>query len=315
MTKQDIEDRKRRKEWLARRKSGIGASDSPNILDLTTWGSALSVYLDKIGESDDFDITERMEIGLDIEDTIVKIFKKRTGLKVHRITKELWSKDHSFLFATPDGRVVGQRAGIECKNIGIYDKSKWEGNIPDQYMIQCQHGMLVTGYDKWYLAALFSGNRFEYYEIHRDQELIDMLISKLTSFWKENVLKRVIPSAQSTDSEILTSRFPEGIENDPPIKFGKDVEEILKEYDHAKQMAKNYTRKKDECANLLKQKLGDNKFGWTNRHAVSWSRWDVQKIDADRLKDEKPDIYKDYLKSSKTGRINISDRKHDSNML
>lgn len=306
-------EQQRRSEWLERRKKGIGASDSPNILDLTTWGSALSVYLDKIGESQDFEVTERMEIGIDIEDTIVKIFKKRTGLKVHRLNKEVWNKEHSFLFATPDGRVVGQKAGLECKNIGIYEKSKWEGTIPDQYMIQCQHGMLATGYEKWYLAALFSGNRFEHYEIERDQELIDILISKLSLFWNENVLKHIPPKAQSNDGAILTSNFPEGLDEAPPIQLGKDTEKLLEEYENAKYLEKIHKKKKEECSNIFKQRLGDNKFGWTNDQCITWSRWDIEKLDTDKLKSEKPDIYKKYLKKSKSGRLTISERKKEVN--
>jgi len=321
MTKAEIEAQQKREEWLSRRKSGIGASDSPNILDLTNWGSALSVYLDKIGEGEEFEQTERMEIGLDIEEVIVKIFKKRTKKQVYRIFKEIWNKDHLYLFATPDGRIIGENAGIECKNIGIYKKEEWEeerdgktiGKIPDKYMIQCQHSMLVTGYDKWYLAALFGGNKFEIREAIRDQELIDIFLPKLYSFWHDNVLNRVPPPAQSNDGSILIGKFPEGVEEEPPLKLGPEAQDLVNQYKNASELEKKYKKQKEEASNRLKQKLGDNKFGWTGDHSLSWSRWDTQRIDSAKLKELYPSAYKECLKVSKSGRLNISEIKEQKN--
>ncbi|MCW4039994.1 MAG: YqaJ viral recombinase family protein [Candidatus Bathyarchaeota archaeon] len=304
MSEQD----KSRLAWLERRRKGIGASDAPKILGLSNFGSALSIYMDKLGLTEDFGMTERMEIGLDIEDTIIKIFKKKTGLRVSRLSKEVWSNEHPFLFATPDGKVIGQKSGLECKNIGIYDRSKWEGRIPDQYMIQCQHSMLVTGYDHWYLAALFGGNRFEYYDIPRDQELIDMIIPKLESFWFDNVLTQTPPEAQSIDASLLIDQFPNALDEDNPVEFDTETERILEDYNNAKEMVDKYEKKKKECSNILKQRLGTNKFGWTSNHCVTWSRWDSQKVDVNLLKEKHPEIYKQCLKTFKTGRLSISDR-------
>ena len=49
-------------------------------------------------------------------------------------------------------------------------------SIPDEYQLQIQHYMAVTGYAGAYIAVLIGGNTFRWKFVERDEELISMLI-------------------------------------------------------------------------------------------------------------------------------------------
>jgi len=304
VSKKELEEIEAREAWLERRKNGVGASDSPNILGYTAWGSAITTYLDKTDQGISFDETERMKRGRQIESAIIEMFKEETGKRVRRLSTEIWSKEHPFLFATPDGMLIKEDAGLECKNVGVYDKSRWDGNVPDAYMIQCQHSMLVTGKSVWYLAALFSGNRFEYYKIDRDQWCLDHILSKTKKFWFENVKKGVIPEAQSNDGPTLSKIYED--QDDLTTMLSDDCIEMLNNLEDAKNLEKKWKDRKDEITNLMKQKLGNHKFGLVANKCVNWSRWETERFDTALFKKVNPELYRKYIKKGSSGKLTVT---------
>ncbi|MCI4170689.1 YqaJ viral recombinase family protein, partial [Bacillus spizizenii] len=81
--------------------------------------------------------------------------------------------DYPFMLANVDRLVVGDRAGLECKTASEDLKGEWVGEeVPDAYLVQCQHYMAVTGLCAWWIAVLIDGNTFVYKKVERDEELI-----------------------------------------------------------------------------------------------------------------------------------------------
>ena len=71
-----------RDEWLAWRRGGIGASDIAGILGISPWASPYSVWANKVGLVADEESTEQMEMGLDMEPAVERMFHRKTGLWV-----------------------------------------------------------------------------------------------------------------------------------------------------------------------------------------------------------------------------------------
>ena len=68
---------------------------------------------------------------------------------------------------------------FEAKTASAYRESEWNDAIPDEYILQVQHYLAVTGYMGAYIAVLIGGNTFRSFRwkfIERDEELISMLI-------------------------------------------------------------------------------------------------------------------------------------------
>ena len=64
-------------DWLEIRKKGIGGSDVAGILGVSHWASPLTVYLDKVGETQKKETSEKMEIGTELEPYLREKFIKK----------------------------------------------------------------------------------------------------------------------------------------------------------------------------------------------------------------------------------------------
>lgn len=176
-----------RDRWLALRKDYIGGSDAAASLGLSKFKTISELYEEKVAaQAVEREDTEKMWAGRKLEPVIAEMFAERTGKQVVRQSYFYCHPVHSFMGANIDFAVVGENAGLECKNTS----SK---NIPEEYHLQCHHYMAVTGASRWYLAYLLYGWKFDYIAIERDDELIDMLISGESDFWDSYVIPARAP--------------------------------------------------------------------------------------------------------------------------
>jgi len=79
--------------------------------------------------------------------------------------------------------------------------------VPLPYLCQVAWYAAITGIDQANLAVLFGNSDFRIYEIARDQELEEMIITKALHFWNEYVLKDIPPPPQNqADCQSLFSK-------------------------------------------------------------------------------------------------------------
>ena len=171
------------------------------------------------------------------------------------------------------------------------------------YKIQCHQQMYVSGSTKAYVAALFSGNRFEIYEINRDQEVIDWMIPRLVDFWENHVKKQIVPVAGHLDSQYLTKSF---FNHEDDFRTNHDVSSsLIDEYKNLSKIMDEAKKRKEVIANQMKQQIGESSGLVTDKYRVSWSRWESNRFDSKSFQIEHPDLYDKYQKGSKMGRISI----------
>jgi putative phage-type endonuclease len=153
-------------EWLVWRNRGIGGSDVGAIVGLNKWKSALDIYLDKTGRGKEYQENESAYWGNTLEEVVAREFEKRTGKKLKRRNAILQHPEYTFMLANVDRLLIGEKAGFEAKTVSAYGAEEWEGEeIPESYVLQCMHYMIVTGLKKWYIACLIGGQKFVYKEI------------------------------------------------------------------------------------------------------------------------------------------------------
>lgn len=300
-----------REQWLEYRKKGIGGSDIAAICGLSPWQSPMAVYLDKIGEAPEKEQNEAMYWGTILEDVIAEEFTRRTGLKVQRQNAILQHPEHPWMLANIDRKIVGQKAGLECKTTSAYGKEQWKDEqIPDMYMLQCQWYMAVTGFEKWWLAVLIGGNTYIQKEISRDQEMIDRLIQIGRDFWTlvENRTPPAIDGSESS-TEVINILFPPEKATEDEVSLSGNAEAIISDFLHAQELEKTYRETKEEAANRLKLILGERSIGFTDRYRVTWRPVTTSRVDANALK--KDGLYDRYCKQTTTRRFLISELKED----
>lgn len=294
-------------DWLKYRKKGITGTDAGAICGLNPYSSAFEIYQDKItDEIEEFD-NESMRQGRDLEEYVARRFSEETGLKVRRANAIFQNEENPFMLADFDRLIVGQKAGLECKTVSPYSSDKWnDGNIPLHYQMQVQHYLAVSGFDCWYIAAVIFGREFLIRKIERDEELINYLIDIERGFWYNNVLAGIMPEPDGSDncSEMIAKMYFKGQEN-KTIKLS-GYKEILDRRADLDKLIKKMEKEKKEIDQKIKMEMQDATVALEAGYKISWSNFEQNKLDTKKLKEEKPDIYKEYCKSSTNRRFTVS---------
>lgn len=276
-------------EWLKIRKGGIGGSDIGAIMGVNPWSSAFNVFIDKTTDYvKDLSDNEAVYWGTTLEDIVAKEFEKRIGKKVAKMNAILQSKETPFAYANIDRRIVGEEAGLECKTTSAFQADEWkDGEIPASYICQCQWYMYVTGYKKWYIACLIGGQKFVWYELNRDDELIGYMIERASEFWNNHVLTGEAPPADGSPSctEYLKENFPE--DNGESVMLTTFCIDVVADLMHCKEKKRVIEEDIKGLENILKQYLGEAQSGICEKYTVVWkTQSGAPRLDKERLAED-----------------------------
>lgn len=301
-----------REQWLQVRKNGIGGSDIAAICGLNKYKSPVDIYLYKIGALEQPDVqSEAAYFGSLFEDNVAKEFEKRMGKRVRKKNALLQHKDYPFMLANVDRLVIGERAGLECKTASEYKLKHWEEDkVPQEYILQCQWYMAVTGLSRWYIAVIIGGNKFITKEIHRDEELIDYLIEIGRNFWENHVMKNVPPPVDGSVActELLNSLYPRSTEG-AEISLDEEAYNLISKREQLKCLSKELETQINECENKIKDMLKDNEIGVIKDRKVIWKSCIRTSVDSKVLKLKYPEIYEECIKTSSYRKFDIKEEK------
>ena len=295
-------------EWLERRKEGIGGSDAAVVCGVSRYKSPVELWMEKTGQLPAQEAGEAAYWGHQLEELVRTEFTKRTGIEVEHRMELLRSDEHPFMQANLDGTGVHPELGpciFEAKTASAFKAGEWEDGIPDEYFLQVQHYMAVTGYKGTYIAALIGGNTFRWKFISRDEGLIAMLVQLEADFW-QHVQNETPPplDGSSASARFLAERFPNSMSNFR-IELPNQAEQLIQQYDEASQQIKLLTERKQEAENLLKEMLGSHETGTTGDHLVTWKNVVQERLDTKTLKAEHPTLYKKYANQTSCRRFTI----------
>lgn len=172
-------------EQLARRSRGIGASDAAAAVGLNPYFSAVELWQQKRGELAPFEGNEATKWGKLLEPAVRQEYAEQTGRVVRLPTDTLVDAKRPFMLCHPDG-VTDDGRLYEGKTARFGDGWGEPGSdqVPEHYLIQCQHAMLVTGLVVCDVAVLIGGQDFRLYELHADLDLQETLAEAEADFWR-----------------------------------------------------------------------------------------------------------------------------------
>lgn len=295
-------------DWLEHRKAGIGGSDAAVVCGISRYKSPVELWIEKTNQMPAQEAGEAAYWGTQLESLVRTEFTKRTGIQVEHRMELLRSDEHPFMQANLDGTCVHPEFGpciFEAKTASAFKAGEWEDGIPDEYFLQVQHYMAVTGYGGCYIAALIGGNTFRWKFIPRDEELITMLVQLEADFWQHVQSETPPPlDGSNASARFLAERFPNSMSNSR-IELPNQAEQLIQQYDEASQQIKLLTERKQEAENLLKEMLGDHETGTTGDHLVTWKNVIQERLDTKTLKAEHPTLYKKYANQTSCRRFTI----------
>ena len=295
-------------DWLEYRKQGIGGSDASVVCGINRYKSPVELWLDKTGQLPPQEAGEAAYWGTQLEPFVRAEFTKRTGIEVKQFKHLLQSEEHPFMLANLDGICEVPDVGtciFEAKTASAYKAGEWEDTIPDEYQLQIQHYMAVTGYAGAYIAVLIGGNTFRWKFVERDEELISMLIELEAAFWN-HVQDLTPPPLDGSDAStrFLSERFPNG-KPKSQITLPDAASALLAQYDDACEQLEIVTEQKHKAENLLKEMMGENEVGTAGGRVITWKSVSQERLDSKTLKAEHPTLYKKYANKSSYRRFTI----------
>ena len=314
-------------EWLEARKTGIGGSDAGAIMGVNPYKGPFSVWADKAGYGSAIEDSEAMRQGRDLEEYVARRFCEKTGKKVRREYGMLRSEVHPCMIADIDRRIIGKRAGLECKTSrDIYMKRYRDGQIPMEYYCQCLHYMQVTGWDAWYLAVLVYGTAVLTYKICRygpeeeagidycisgAQEDIDALTAREEAFWLDSVEHGNPPPPDDlkATSEALARVYEDG-------GYAVDSDEeadrailMLIESREDKRKAEARIRRAENEIKARMQEAGEMRSAYAN---VTWRKQKRRQISEKLIREKYPAVDMDAIReTSETRRFTVRSEGND----
>ena len=301
-----------REEWLSMRKLGIGGSDVSIIAGCNPYRSVFELWHEKRGEMSSIDKTsgEAAYWGNVLENVVRKEFTNRTGKAVRRKNAILRNKEHQFMIADLDGVVSefdGTYSIFEAKTAIEFKNNDWKnGEIPRNYQLQVQHYMAVTGFRKTYIAVLVGGNKFYWYEVYRDEQLIKILISMEAHFWN------CVRTGEEPDvdaSEATAVYLGERYKNTKAgsvIKLDDKMLPVINDYKMINEEIAVLQKRKKLLGNQLRAALADNEIGTLGEHTVKWKPMIQKGVDTDKLEKEFKEAYDACEKKTGYRRLSVA---------
>ncbi|WAH35010.1 YqaJ viral recombinase family nuclease [Alicyclobacillus dauci] len=290
-------------EWLANRRKGIGGSDIGAICGVNPWKSPLSVYLDKIGELPPVEENDAMHFGTLLEPVVADEYKRRTGYAVQRRNFMYQHPDYPWALANVDRIILNKQRGhgiLEVKTASEFQSKEWsEGIVPEQYILQLQWYLWITGFQWGAFAVLVGGNKFYSHEMERNEDIIGYMVESAKEFWERVETRNPPPIDGSADStKILSALYPQS-RPDSSTTLPNEAAEWIRMYREALDNEKAAKEQKELAVNKLKAMMRDNEIARYGDHKITWKSHVQQDFDKKAFANEHPELFAKYA-SNKT---------------
>lgn len=295
--------------WLKARTHGIGGSDVGAICGVSPFSSARQIYLKKTGQFDESTQMskaqqERMHFGHLLEPIVANEFSSRTGKKLIEVGATLAHKDYPWALANVDRLIVdddGKPYGIlECKTTSEYNNEEWEnGEILLSYIYQLNWYMFILDISYGAFACLVGGNKFYYYEVFRNDELLkDTIFPAAEHFWNVNVKQLIEPELQVADEDFVNLTYSEAEKNSEITIEDDNINELAAVVVECKKRMKELETTMKEAQVRIKDCMQEHEIGYCRDYTIKWSPRTRTAVDTNLLKKNFPEVYEQCLRTT-----------------
>jgi len=283
-------------EWHAERRLGIGGSDAAAALGLSKWKTPYQLYLEKTGEAEPELETWEMQRGKALEPALRQHYADTTGRVVSLPKSAIVHPKYSFMRYNPDGLPDDPERLAEFKTAayGAGWGDEQSDEIPQEYAIQVQHGMFVTGRVVTDVTVSIAGNKPKYFIVEADKELQEMIIEKEAEFWDK--VENRLPPAPTTNEDV--AKIYRKV-NGASIVALPHIEQELLALKGIRNKLAMLTADKERSEVIIKDFMGEfealtDAFG---NALITWKQAKgAERLDTKALKDMEPDVYERFIK-------------------
>ena len=215
-------------DFTANRTKYLGGSDIGAIVGFSKYRTALDVWLEKTGRVVNTVDNLPVRFGSFAESFVASEYASQTGYALLHSEEGVAHRTYPFMVGhidrfvvdssvessfdaetlfNPDGSCAASHL-LECKTASPFNQSDWgdlgTDEVPMSYLVQCLWYLAITNLERCDVAVLFGNSDFRIYEVYRDKELEDLIITKAATFWNNYVQADTPPPAQcEADYQIL----------------------------------------------------------------------------------------------------------------
>lgn len=295
-----------REDWLSERRKSLGGSDIGAVLGLNQYATPYTVWAEKTGRLSPKEDNEAMRQGRDLEQYVADRFSERSGKVAHRYNYLLRNDAAPYLHANIDRRIYGEKSGLECKTTSALNLRAYSsGEFPYSYYAQCVAYLAVTGWDRWYLAALVLNKAFYIYQIttipddtiqewcessvYVSPEEINALKRCAVDFWESYIIPDIPPPADGREPTGAAIQSIYGRGDGGSIElFGRG--ELLKEYFLLSENRQEIQNRMDCIKQVLQQDMGEASRAVCAAATVTWRAQERRTFDGKAFQKAHPDI-------------------------
>lgn len=283
----------------------IGASDIGTIMGVNPFKTPFELWCEKTQKikPKNLDDNDSVRMGKVLEEFVAQEYAYRHNCKVRRAPIVYVHPDYPFLKAHADRLITGSEKGLECKTTSEFNKDKWkDADIPESYILQCQFLMGLAKRNEWDIAVLIGGNKYKDKPLKFDKDLFDLCVEKAVHFWNYNVGQNIPPELTEDDDETLKTlysnhneKFIELFPNDEKsteavMDFESAVANLQEMKMHKDNLEKDIKVEEAKIKDIIKDNVGIK----TPKYVITWKTQNRSGIDTKLLKEEKPQIAKEY---------------------
>lgn len=309
-----------RLQWLDERRKGIGGSDTAPVLGQEIarlqangfpYTSRVGVYFSKVDPVDDKPAGEPARWGTLNEPTIRTEYGERFGFDVREfpftgVGANPWERGNidglcstiAACYNTAGEILTGH--GLEIKTADRFCRKDWgepgTDEIPDYYMCQVFWYMgIFPELDIFHVPVLFGGNKLEVYFVERDDEAISDIQAICGEFWQKYVIPREPPPPENSQDCLQLWKA----DTSAMFPASDKIVELCQKRKEADEAFKKANKEKDDISEALKMAIGQAD-GVTvgDKPIATWKPQKTKRIDVKKLRDEKPEIAKEYEKTT-----------------
>lgn len=285
---------------LEQRLNFITGSDAAVVCGLSPYKTKVRLWLEKTKREAQEDISNAsyIKFGNYMEDGVAKWFETESGKKLHEKAEELLiHPEHKWMAGSLDFRIKGENAILECKTALRTDGwGDGENIIPDHYLMQVAHYCAVGGFDKAYIAVVFTMTReMRWYEYERNLELEAKLINLEKDFWFNNVVADVAPDAKTEDD--ILDLYKKTVAK--PVIADQEVIQTVFSLKEIKAQKKEIEWKEQQCRDKIVTFMKDHDIlvDSAGQVVVTYKMTNpTERFDVKSFSVENPETYKEYIK-------------------
>lgn len=245
--------------FRAARRDGLYSTDSAAILQLSSWGTPLSVYLDKVEPLVPSEPASLQAwLGWRLESSLAELYAERYGADTPMAMPGTYTHAQVPFVKThldyADGAIL-----VECKTRSIRSRA-WgpdgSAQVPVDVWVQVQHELMVTGFDLARIPVLFGLWGFHVYEVPADPVFQGKLLAELDRFWREHVLAKKPPELTAFPRDVAWSKRHE-LKDDTVASATPEQEQLFSRVRMARLAVSQAEKARDALDAQVRELIGE----------------------------------------------------------